>query len=113
MAVALAVGAITASSQAQVAQFDGTWTVRQTGNANCLKSSPAWTMQIKGGAIAARMDGVVRRATVSSNGAFQLQSVASDGKAFILSGTLRAQSGSGHYRVDGTKCAGTFTMSRN
>jgi hypothetical protein len=113
MAVALAHCAITAPSQAQVTQFDGTWTVRQSGNANCLKSSPAWTMHISGGAISARMDGVVRRAMVSSSGTFQLQSMASDGKAFVLSGTLKAQSGSGHYRVDGTKCAGTFTMSRN
>jgi hypothetical protein len=58
------------------------------------------------------MDGVMRYATVDSSGAFQLESMAGDGRSLKLSGVLRGQSGSGHYRVDGTRCAGTFTMSR-
>lgn len=111
-AIALAVCSTSALSQATT-RFDGSWTVTQSGNANCLKSSPSWRLQIKGGAISARMDGVMRHATISSSGAFQIQSMASDGKAFILNGKLRGAWGSGHYRVDGTKCAGTFTMSRN
>ena len=63
--IALAVYATGALSQA-VTRFDGSWTVQQSGNANCLKSSPSWRLQIKDGAVSARMDGVMRRASAAA-----------------------------------------------
>jgi hypothetical protein len=112
-AIALTVCPHGALSQAGASRFDGSWTVRQSSNSHCQKSTPSWRLQVKGSAISARMDGVMRYATVDSSGAFQLESMAGDGRSLKLSGTMRGQSGSGNYRVDGTRCAGTFTMSRN
>ena len=54
--------------------FAGHWVVNQVSNGNCARATGSWRLQIQGSAATAFLDGVTRRGSVRSNGAFRVES---------------------------------------
>lgn len=107
------VAALPGLEEPALGPFDGRWTVQQKSNGACVRATATWVLLVRGEVAIARFSGSSREGTVKKDGAFYLESVANNGRPLIYSGVLNGKSGRGTYRLKGSRCRGTFTISHN
>ena len=95
----------------QQAGLDGRWVLKGTSNGNCIRSKSTLFVDIDRGVAVITLEGKKYTGTVK-DGVLRMPLKDGAGRPFPVVVKLTGNSGSGHFTVEGTACAGQMEASR-